>query len=1488
VPLSESQETCPHCSGSNPETAKFCGHCGAKLGRAVVCAACGAQNDHSQRFCHECGAALQPTTAPVAVAPPGRRMPKTFAGGRYEVLRFLGEGGRKRVYLAQDTLLHREVAVSAFKSEDVEETALVRARREAQAMGQLGDHPNVVTVYDIGEEGSELFLVSQYMSGGDLAGLIAQAQDRRLGVDETVRIAIDIVRGLEHVHAHGIVHRDVKPQNVWLAPDGTAKLGDFGLAMAADRSRLTVEGTMLGTVAYMPPEQGLGRPADARSDLYSLGAVVYESLCGVPPFVGGDAAAIISQHVSTIPVAPSWHRPDVPRSLEKLILNLLAKLPEERPQTAAEARSAFEAISAASAAPAEPQTEVAEVLDRLTDGAFVGREGERDELRKALDEVVAGYARVAVVTGDAGIGKSRLASEVAAYASLRGAQVLWGRCYEGEGSPTYWPWVQVMRAYAQTREPDALASELGSGASDVAQVVSELRTRLPHLPEPPELDPEHARFRLFDSITSFLRNAASTRPLAIFLEDMHLADKPSLLLLSFLARELGSTRILLVCTYRDAELGDDHPLNEAQASLSHVRGYQRIRLRGLSKREVVALLKELSHQSLETAEEQAFADAVYDESGGNPYFIEELIRHLIESRAIYQRDGKWVSDARHIHELGIPQGIREVVDRRIARLSPDCRALLSTASALGAKFRLEVLERISGLPAPAVIDLVREAVDAVVLSPAPDELNRYRFTQVATRDALYKGLAHARRAELHRAIGEALEDLYKDRLESHLSELAHHFCEAAATGVAAKAADYAWWAGEQATALAAYEDAVTNFERALRLFDTLPEEPARRCELLLALGDARWRAGEVAQARETFVQAAEIAQPLSLPDQYARAALGYGGGGHGGFSVAERADAKLVELLRTALDVLSTRDSLLRARLLARLALELRITRDHAQADSVSRDAVEMAERLGDTRVMLLAMDSRQWATKGPDDPMVSLAAGDEIVRLARIAGEREMEFRGHQIRLDVLLELGDIDAVDREIRTCEKLAKEIRQPNYEWQAAVFRAMRALMQGRLEEADRLAQAAFAIGQRWQPEQAMIAIGVQMFIKSAIAGGMAALEEGGEAFAARYPQGAWPSALVWLLSEIDERAKARARFDALARDGFKGIRRDANWLSAMSCLSWACEYLEDQEAAAILYEMLVPYAERCVSILAGTACVGSNHLYLGNLAKAAGRLDTAVEHFARALEVDERIGARFIVPRIYRQYARTLLARGRPGDRQLAERLVEKGLATARELGAHAEVESLLSLKLEWQGLRDIDVQTSIDAVARSVEKTRPDLARAAAPDGTVTLMFSDIEDSTVLTERLGDRRWLGLLSRHNELVRHEVAKQDGYEVKSQGDGFMIAFASARKAIRCAIDVQRALAGYRERHPAEQLRVRIGLHTGETMRAEEDFFGKNVILAARIAARARGDEILVSSLLRELVSSAGEFEFGEERELELKGLTGQYRVFDVSWAQAVAS
>ena len=302
------------------------------------CPSCGNENREEARFCDSCGFEL--IAKPAAVeARPVEQLPDDVPAeiaGRYRVKRFLGQGGRKHVYLSDDTATGTEVAVALFDTEGVAAAVEARARREAEAMRKLGDHPHVVPVLDTGEDDGSPFIVSRYMPGGDVDSLMAAAGGH-LDVGRAVEIAADVTRALEHAHSRGTVHRDLKPANVWIDDDGHARLGDFGLATTEARSRVS-GGTLVGTVAYLPPEQALGEASGPQSDLYSLGALLYEMLSGQPPFPGDDAVSIISQHLHADPVPPSRHNQDVPEALDRVVLCLLAKRPEDRPGGAAEAR----------------------------------------------------------------------------------------------------------------------------------------------------------------------------------------------------------------------------------------------------------------------------------------------------------------------------------------------------------------------------------------------------------------------------------------------------------------------------------------------------------------------------------------------------------------------------------------------------------------------------------------------------------------------------------------------------------------------------------------------------------------------------------------------------------------------------------------------------------------------------------------------------------------------------------------------------------------------------------------------------------------------------------------------------------------------------------------------------------------------------------------------------------------------------------------------
>ena len=436
-------------------------------------------------------------------------LPTSFANGRYVVKSLLGEGGKKTVYLAHDTTLDRDVAFGLIKAEGLDVAARQRITREAQAMARLGDHPNIMPIFDLGDEAGQPFMVQPLMSGGDVERLINETDAGHLELEDALRVASEICSGLEFAHSKGIIHRDLKPGNVWLTDEGTVRIGDFGLALSVDRSRLTQEKMMVGTVSYMPPEQATGGEVTAQADLYSLGAMLYEMVAGRPPFMGDDDIAIIGQHVNTPPVAPGWHNPSLPQTMDSLIMRLLSKNPSDRPDSAAEVLQALGAIDPEEAAAAHENDQGS--LDSMSGGVFVGRHREMDALKAGFEDVLGGHGKMVALVGEPGIGKTRTAQELATYATMRGGQVLWGRWRR-------YPWVQAIRSYVAEKDADTVRREMGSTASVISEIVPDIKEQLPDVQTSPPIDePESARFRLFDSIATFFKTASGTQPIVLML-----------------------------------------------------------------------------------------------------------------------------------------------------------------------------------------------------------------------------------------------------------------------------------------------------------------------------------------------------------------------------------------------------------------------------------------------------------------------------------------------------------------------------------------------------------------------------------------------------------------------------------------------------------------------------------------------------------------------------------------------------------------------------------------------------------------------------------------------------------------------------------------------------------------------------------------------------------------------------------------------------------
>ncbi len=755
--------------------------------------------------------------------------PTSFASGRYTVSKLLGEGGKKKVYLAHDNTLDRDVAFALIKTDGLDETGRERVRREAQAMGRMGTHPCIMPIYDLGEEPAEdgtpqPFMVQPLMGGGDVEDLIEDA-DGPLDLADAIRIATQTAQGLSFAHGKGIVHRDLKPSNIWMDEDGAAKIGDFGEAVATDRSRLTVEKVMVGTVNYMPPEQATGGEVTPRADLYSLGAMLYEMSTGRPPFMGDDDIAIISQHVNTPPVAPSWHNQSMPKTLESLIMRLLAKDPAERPESADEVLTVLQSVDLSAV---EESAENKGSLDSMAGGVFVGRQREMDQLKAVFEEVLSGKGRLLTLVGEPGIGKTRTAQELATYAGMRGAQVLWGRSYESGGAPPYWPWLQAIRSHVAATEPRSLRNQMGSTASVIAEVVSDVKEKLPDIPQAVMIeDPESARFRLFDSIATFLKNTASSTPLVLMLEDLHWADKPSLVLLEFVARELANSRILIIGNYRDIELNRRHPLSVTLGDLSRERLFERVVLRGLQKHDVRRFIEIAAG----ITPPPALVETVFQQTEGNPLFVTETVRLLIQEGDI--TSGQSSKGGTTSWEIRIPESVREVIGRRLDRLSERCNEVLTIAAVIGRQFQFDVLKILAEDTTDSqLLDAMDEALSARIIEELKEDVGFYQFTHAQMQDTLTQELSHTRAVRMHARIAEALEDYYGDDAEDHAAELAEHFAEAETVLGTKKLIEYHVAAGQQALDSHAYDRAFGYLTSALERHNIKDEMWAKMTALL--------------------------------------------------------------------------------------------------------------------------------------------------------------------------------------------------------------------------------------------------------------------------------------------------------------------------------------------------------------------------------------------------------------------------------------------------------------------------------------------------------------------------------------------------------------------------------------------------------------------------------------------------------------------------------
>jgi tetratricopeptide (TPR) repeat protein len=949
--------------------------------------------------------------------------------------------------------------------------------------------------------------------------------------------------------------------------------------------------------------------------------------------------------------------------------------------------------------------------------AFVGRDREVAELVAGLEDAIGGRGRLFLIAGEPGIGKTWLAEHLAGQAAKRGTRVLWGRCWEAGGAPPFWPWSQMIGDLAEGLDEQTLAAWLGAGAAHVARLVPGLAERLgtDAIASVPSPASDAARFSLFQAVTGLFKQAASVQPLLLVLDDLHAADDSSMLLLEFLAPDLRGARLLVVGTYRDVAVDPPEGVGDAIGPL--VREGQLVNLGGLDRNDVKNLIVALS--GVEPSE--AKVAAVQEATEGNPLFVREAVR-LLASDATLEDPGRL--------RVPMPESVRAVIGRRLAPLSADAVLVLSAAAVVGREFDLSLVEPSCELPVERVLGGLSEAVALGVVADEDGAVGVYRFSHSLIREVLYERLPIPARVQLHRRVGEAIERLYGSGSEAHVAELAHHFAEVAAAGEATKALVYARRAGERAMDMHAYEEAAAQYRRALQALRFVgPDEPVR-CELLLRLGAAQARAGRYREAEVSCLAAAELSRRLGSSEQLANAALVFGMREVRGGVV----NRQLVGLLREAVDALPATDSPLQARLLARLSLELTFSEEREFVGPISREAVELARRLGDVASLGGALRARWMAVWGPDGLEERSALAEETLRLARVTGDQEMELAGRCRRVTSSLQSGDIRVVEADIVACARLADELRMPVHQWTATTMRAMWALLQGSLDEAETLAEQARSL----QPDgpNAFFAYNDLLEMLRWFQGRPHELRQAWRDEVAQFPRFVYARVWVSLADTEPGEETTTRRFLQFLADELPRRPRDGLWPPAVAAAALVAARLHDPVAADRLYQALLPYRTQVILGIMPhpVVCFGSASFYLGVLATVTCRWAQASDHFEAAIAANDRLGAAPLLARTRYEYARMLLARGQAAGRGRALELLDQALAAASSLGMAALAEEIQALQ-----------------AAQTATTSQMPAADTAAPAGPGTVFRQEGEYWTICYEgavvRLKDAKGLRHLAR---------------------------------------------------------------------------------------------------------------------------------------------
>ncbi len=894
---------------------------------------------------------------------------------------------------------------------------------------------------------------------------------------------------------------------------------------------------------------------------------------------------------------------------------------------------------------------------------FVGRDSELERMKLRWKEAVAGERRVVLLGGEPGVGKTRLAAAAASFAYEEGGGiVLAGRCDEDLGVP-YQPFVEALRHFVDHTPLEHLGGRLGRYGGELVRLLPEVAELLPDLAPPMRSDPETERYRLFDAVAGWFAAVSSEQPVLLVLDDLQWAAKPTLLLLRHVLHAAEPLRLLVVATYRDTDIGRGHPLGELLADLRRDTGVERIALSGLTAAGVVGYLEAASGHALNDEDDTALALAIHDETDGNPFFIREVLRHLTETGGIAERDGRWGPTV-DIDRLGIPEGVRDVVGRRLSRLSDVANQALTAAAVIGTAFDVAVVGPVCGLDDDDLFAALEEAEAARIVAEVPSIAPRYRFAHRLVRDTLYDELSAGRRARFHRRAAEAIEAVHAGQTGEHLSALAHHYSRAATPSgeTAGKAVGYAVQAGERALAQLAHDEAVAWYHRALDLIDAAGSfDEAARLEVLVALGEAQHRASDPAH-RETLLDAARSAQQLGRTDVLVRAALANTRGVT--FSMALEVDADRVAALEAALEAIGGADSPERAELLAHLGLELVWAADPARRVQSSDEAVAVARRAADPALLARVLRPRFYTIWSPATLPERLSITTELLQLADVLDDQVLRFQGAWLRFRAALEAGDADEARRCQEVTAGLADELRRPLFRWLAGWTAAGRAVLDGRVEDALTAIEAARHIG-RNLGDADIVAL-TQHCSVMVTGADVPGISDRLTAAVTKTGYRLFVAFLAMAQARDGDTSGAWETLGPAPSERLESLPRDVSWTASLAGAAMVVAELGDREAADVLLRLLGPHADQIV--VAAAVPFGAVSHFLALLARAVGDYDRADAAFASAAAMHTRMAAPAFLASTQTEWARLLLTRRNPGDAERARELLNQALTTARELG----------------------------------------------------------------------------------------------------------------------------------------------------------------------------------------------------------------------------